>query len=157
MPKHRGCALSKSSTRRVNEFSFYAAARRDGSGGRAAQGQGDVAARGGKTIQALHHGEHTFDRPPDHDDLLSRTAAICGWRRGPCARDHRSQPKANSWNSARLPLYLAAGRLLSNPPVIVVPKRSQTRHSHFVGLRSVINTSNTARSPSPVACHLDTV
>jgi hypothetical protein len=53
-------------------------------------------------------------------------------------------------NSARLPLYLAAGRVRSNPPTIVVPWRSQTRHSHLVGLRLVINTSNTAPTASPV-------
>jgi hypothetical protein len=53
-------------------------------------------------------------------------------------------------NSARLPVYLAAGRVRSNPPIIVVPWRSQTRHSHLVGLRSVINTSNTALTASLV-------
>jgi hypothetical protein len=60
--------------------------------------------------------------------------------------DHRDQRVDNRRKSARLPLYLAAGRVLSNPPIIVVPQRSQTRHSHLVGLRSVINTSNTAQS-----------
>jgi hypothetical protein len=38
-------------------------------------------------------------------------------------RDHKAQPVDNmsNRNSARLPLYLAAGRVLSNPPIIVVP------------------------------------
>jgi hypothetical protein len=62
--------------------------------------------------------------------------------------------RANRRNSARLPLYLAAGWVRSNPPIIVVPWRSQTRHSHLVGLRLVINTSNTAPTASPVVYHL---
>ena len=47
-----------------------------------------------------------------------------------------------------LPRYLAAGRALSKSP-IMAPKRSQTRHSHLVELRLVINTSNTAASRHP--------
>jgi hypothetical protein len=35
--------------------------------------------------------------------------------------DHRAQRVDNSRNSARFPLYLAAGRVLSNPPIIVAP------------------------------------
>jgi len=66
------------------------------------------------------------------------------------------QPLANRRNSARLPLYLAAGRVRSNPPIIVVPWRSQTRHSHLVGLLLVINTSNTAPTASPVVYHQHT-
>ena len=65
-----------------------------------------------------------------------------------CPRDHRTQRVDNRRNSAQLPLYLAAGRVLSNPPIIVVPWRSQTRHSHF-RLRFVIKTSNKARITSP--------
>ena len=68
---------------------------------------------------------------------------------GPTSRDHRAQRVDNRRNSARFPLYLAAGRVLSNPPIIVAPQRSQIRHSHLVGLRLVINTSNTARSRIP--------
>src|ERR1700730_8460323 len=60
----------------------------------------------------------------------------------------RLQPLANMRHSARLPLYLPAGGVRSTPPIIVVPWRSQTRHSHLVGLRSVINTSNTASTAS---------
>jgi hypothetical protein len=56
---------------------------------------------------------------------------------------HRIQRVDNKRNSARLPRYLAAGRVFSNPPIIVAPWRSQTRHSHLVELRSVTNTSNT--------------
>ena len=67
-------------------------------------------------------------------------------RRATPPSNHRNQRVDNRRKSARLPLYLAAGRVLSNPPIIVVPQRSQTRHSHLVGLRSVINTSNTAQS-----------
>jgi hypothetical protein len=45
---------------------------------------------------------------------------------GPYARrgdfvHHRSQRVDNKRNSARLPRYLAAGRVLSNPPIIVPP------------------------------------
>ena len=47
-----------------------------------------------------------------------------------------------------LPRYLAAGRVLLKSP-IMAPKRSQTRHSHLVELRLVINTSNTAASCHP--------
>jgi hypothetical protein len=68
----------------------------------------------------------------------------------PLPRDHRAQRVDNSRNSARLPLYLAARRVVSNPFIIVVPCRSQTRHSHLVGHRLVISTSNTARTPSRV-------
>jgi hypothetical protein len=63
-----------------------------------------------------------------------------------CPRDHRPQRVDNRRNSARLPLYLATRRLRSNPPIIMVPQRSQTRHSHLVWLRLLINTSNTART-----------
>jgi hypothetical protein len=37
------------------------------------------------------------------------------------SRDHRIQRVDNRRNSARFPLYLAAGRVLSNPPIIVAP------------------------------------
>ena len=81
---------------------------------------------------------------------IERTLIVCApMRRATCPlcpRDHRPQPLDNSRNSAQLPLYLAAGRVLSNPPIIIVPERSQTRHSHLIALRSVINTSNTART-----------
>jgi hypothetical protein len=56
--------------------------------------------------------------------------------------------EANSRNSARLPRYLAARRVVPNPFIIVAPRRSQTRHSHLVGHRLVISTSNTA-GPRP--------
>lgn len=68
------------------------------------------------------------------------------------ARDfahHRIQRVDNKRNSARLPRYLAAGRVFSNPPIIAAPWRSQTRHSHLVELRSVTNTSNTAAPRHP--------
>jgi len=39
--------------------------------------------------------------------------------RSPRQRDHRAHRVDNRWNSARLPLYLAAGRVLSNPPIMV--------------------------------------
>jgi hypothetical protein len=41
----------------------------------------------------------------------------CGGRSAPCARDHRPQPLDNRRNSAQLPPYLAAGRVLSNSPM----------------------------------------
>jgi hypothetical protein len=40
---------------------------------------------------------------------------------GPTSRDHRVQRVDKRRNSARFPLYLAAGRVLSNPPIIVAP------------------------------------
>ena len=45
--------------------------------------------------------------------------------------DQRAQLVDSRRNSTRLPLYLAAGRVLSSPPIIVVPWQSQTRHSHL--------------------------
>src|ERR1700724_2880452 len=35
-----------------------------------------------------------------------------------CPRDHRPHPLYNRRNSAQLPPYLAAGRVLSNPPIM---------------------------------------
>lgn len=63
--------------------------------------------------------------------------------------NHRVQRVDSKRNSARLARYLAAGWVLSNPPIIVTPQRSQTRHSHLVELRLVTNTSNTAAPHDP--------
>jgi hypothetical protein len=95
-----------------------------------------------------------------HSNALAQRSVLidaCGGERPTTRSPLRGNRRLvdNSRNSARLPLYLAAGRELSNPPIIVVPWRSQTRHSHLVGLRSIIDTSSTAPTASPVVYHQD--
>jgi len=70
---------------------------------------------------------------------------------GETPHHHRFQPEANRINSARAPLYLAAGGCFQTHFIIVAPFRSQTRHSHLLELRSIIKTSSSLREPKRLA------
>src|ERR1700738_5316317 len=67
-------------------------------------------------------------------------------RRATPPSNHRKQRGEQRRKNAPVPPVLGGGRFFPTPPIIVVPRRPQPRHSHLVGLRSVINTSNTAQS-----------